>query len=55
MSGFYKKDFVEGDGFVINGMVDNLGFIIIFELIVEKVVGIFVFVICSVGDLEDIR
>ena len=55
MSGFYKQDFAEGDGFVTNGMVDNAGSITISELTAEKVVGTFAFAIRSAGDPEDIK
>lgn len=55
MSGFYKKDFAKGDGFVTNGMANNPGAITIAELTTEKVAGTFAFAIRSAGDPEDIR
>lgn len=55
MSGFYKKDFAEGGGFVTNGMADNPGSITISELTAESVTGTFAFAIRSAGDPEDIR
>ena len=55
MSGFFKKDFKEGDGFVTNGMADNPGSITITELTTEKVTGTFAFAIRNAGDPDDIR
>ncbi len=54
MSGFYKKDFLEGDGYVTNGMDDNPGSITITKLTDNEVEGTFQFAIRSAGDAEKI-
>lgn len=55
MSGFYKKDFVEGDGYVTNGMKDNPGFITITEMTTDKVAGTFAFALRNAGDPDEIK
>ncbi len=54
MSGFYKKDFEAGDGYVTTGMTDNPGAVTISRLTADEVEGTFQFAIRSAGDPEKI-
>ncbi len=54
MSGFYKKDFEAGDGYVTRGMNDNPGSVTISRLTADEVEGTFQFAIRSAGDPEKI-